>query len=215
MAGADTMTAAALTAADVGRLLDVPRETLERLEALCGLVRQENERQSLVARSTLDDFWRRHILDSAQLLSIGASVGTWVDVGSGAGFPGLVVALLRADPVVLIEPRRLRAEFLRRAADALGCTNVSVQQSRVEAVRAPEPAAVISARAVASLESLFAAAEHLAVATTTWVLPRGRHAQSELAAARERWHGRFNVVASCTEVGAEIVVATNVRAREG
>ena len=110
----------------------------------------------------------------------------------------------------LIEPRRKRADFLLFCVAELGLAEVEVVQARAESVAAP-PAATITARAVAPLDALFAAAEHLADAATRWVLPKGRNAQSELAKARDSWHGDFRLVASVTDSAAAIVVAQGVR----
>ena len=93
--------------------LDVPRETFERLEAFAALVREESQRQNLIAASTLDHIWARHIVDSAQLLRFDPDPERpWLDLGSGPGFPGLIVAALRPGKVVLVEERKLRCEFL-------------------------------------------------------------------------------------------------------
>src|SRR3954470_2154936 len=101
--------------------LNVPRETLERLEAFVALLREENERQNLVSRATLDQVWVRHIYDSAQLLRFAPDASTWLDLGSGAGFPGLIVAALRPDgTTTLVESRKLRVDFLIHAAEVLG-----------------------------------------------------------------------------------------------
>ena len=100
----------------VEREFDVPRETMARLDAFARLLREENERQNLVSRASLDRLWQRHIADSAQLLGFAPSPGaSWLDLGTGAGFPGLIVAALHRGPVTLVEERRLRADFLRRA----------------------------------------------------------------------------------------------------
>src|ERR1041384_6012556 len=104
----------------VAREYDVSRETMARLDRFAALLREENERQNLVSRTSLDRLWLRHIADSAQLLRFAPSpTASWVDLGTGAGFPGLVVALLHRGPVTLVEERRLRADFLRRAAESL------------------------------------------------------------------------------------------------
>ncbi|MGQ0559117.1 MAG: 16S rRNA (guanine(527)-N(7))-methyltransferase RsmG, partial [Sphingosinicella sp.] len=92
---------------------DVSRETLGRLDRLAALVREENRRQNLVSARSLEHLWWRHIADSAQLIRFApAPSASWIDLGSGAGFPGLVVALLHRGPVTLVEERRLRADFL-------------------------------------------------------------------------------------------------------
>ncbi len=188
--------------------LHVPRETLEDLERYIALVSAANVQQNLIASSTIASLWGRHIVDSAQLVPhLGKD--RLIDIGSGAGFPGMVIAIVTRRPIILVEPRRKRAEFLTATAATLGLT-VVVRQSRIESVVAP-PAGTIVARAVASLDTLFAAAIHLSDAHTRWILPKGRSVESELAAARETWQGDFTVVPSITEPAAAIVVAERVR----
>ena len=196
------------------RRFDVPRETVDRLEAFARLLRAENDRQNLVSRTTLDRIWVRHIVDSAQLLSFVPPSASWVDLGSGAGFPGLIAGLFHAGPVTLIEQRRLRVDFLRRAAAALGMADeIAIIAANVSQAKHP-PFDVISARAFAPLERTFALAGHLARKETIWVLPRGRNAQSELEAARASWQGSFRLERSVTDDDAWIVVAGDVRRRQ-
>ena len=194
---------------------NVPRETIERMELFVSLLLKDNERQNLVGKSTLDHLWQRHIADAAQLLSFAPSGGSWLDVGSGAGLPGVVIAILSGDPVLLVEPRRLRADFLRRAVEALEMrSTVSVIQSKVEVVR-HAPVDVITARAVASIDRLFTIAGHLSHKGTVWILPKGRTAKSELDAARETWQGDLRLEPSRTDPDAQILVASRVRRISG
>jgi len=194
---------------------DVPRETIERIEQFVVLLLEENERQNLVGKSTLDDLWQRHIADAAQLISFAPDPGTWLDVGSGAGLPGLVIAILTGVPMLLVEPRRLRADFLHKAVDTLEMrSTVSVIQSKVEAVR-HAPVDVITARAVASIDRLFAIAGHLSHNGTIWILPKGRSAKSELDAARQTWQGDFRLEPSRTDPDAQILIASRVRRISG
>ncbi|WP_188053315.1 16S rRNA (guanine(527)-N(7))-methyltransferase RsmG [Sphingosinithalassobacter sp. CS137] len=191
----------------------VPRET--RLAEYAELLIAESGRQNLIAASTLESIWVRHLVDSAQLVPLAepAGDGVWLDIGSGAGLPGLVVALLTERPVHLIEPRAKRAEFLRTAADALGIGDrVEVHAMRVESV-VPLAAAVITARAVMALPALLAAARNCSTRSTLWLLPKGRNAQSEVEAARRAWQGSFHVEPSITQSESLIVVAREVRPR--
>ena len=195
--------------------LDVPRETIQRIERFAELLIEENERQNLIARSTLPDLWQRHIADAAQLLAFAPTSGSWLDIGSGAGLPGMVIAILTGAPMLLVEPRRLRADFLRRTVEALDLgPKVSVIQSKVELVRHP-PVDIITARAVAPIDRLFAIAEHLSHNGTIWVLPKGRSAKSELDEARRTWQGDFRLEPSRTDPDAQILVASRVRRRSG
>ncbi len=193
----------------------VPRETIARLELLAATVLGEAAKQNLIAASTMETIWSRHIVDSAQLLELAPTSGRWIDLGSGAGFPGLVVALIGDHHVVLAESRSRRVAFLREAVDRLGLAGkVTVASGRIEMLP-PKPFAIISARAFAPLDRLFAAALHLSAPTTCWVLPKGRGAKAELDAARGSWQGNFRVVASMTDPDAAIIVADQVRAKSG
>jgi len=189
----------------------VSRETFERLEAYAAMLREESGRQNLVSASTLDQLWDRHILDSAQLVRFEPHRGaSWADIGSGAGLPGIVIACLVEGPVTLIEPRRLRAEFLHKVAESL-TLDAWIVSSKAERVEGPYD--VITARAVASLGALLRISQHLSTGKTVWALPKGRSAQSELVEAQRAWQGAFHVEQSVTDPESSIVVATGVRAR--
>ncbi|HEY0413316.1 MAG TPA: 16S rRNA (guanine(527)-N(7))-methyltransferase RsmG [Allosphingosinicella sp.] len=193
--------------------LDVPRETLAKLESLAALVREENERQNLVSKVSLEHLWSRHILDSTQLLRFAPDEAAWLDLGTGAGFPGLVVALLHRGRVTMVEARKLRADFLHRAAVALGVElTVEIVCARIEVVAA-RPFDVISARAFAPLERLLVLAERFSTEKTVWILPKGRNAKSELAGVRSSWQGEFRIEPSLTDPEAGIIVARGVRRR--
>src|ERR1043165_506234 len=136
----------------VERECNVSRETMARLDDFAALLRTENERQNLVSRGTLDQLWLRHIADSAQLCRFAPAGAPWVDLGTGAGFPGLIVAALHDGPVTLVEERRLRVAFLTEAAAVLG-VRVEIVHGKAERI-AHRPFGVISARAFAPLEKL-------------------------------------------------------------
>ncbi len=192
----------------------VSRETL--VARFGDILVAEAEHQNLIARSTLDSLWGRHLTDSAQLIPLAeaAGEGAWLDVGSGAGLPGIVVALLTDRPVVLVEPRTKRVQFLRDAAEQLGIGDrVTVIGSKVESYRPDLPAAIVSARAVAELSALMLSTVHCTDSSTVWLLPKGRSAQSEVDAARAKWQGRFHVEPSITQPDSGIVVATQIGAR--
>ena len=192
---------------------DVPRETIDRLERYAALIREENERQNLVSRSTLESVWDRHIIDSAQLVRFELRVGgSWLDIGSGAGLPGIVIACLVEGPVTLVEPRRLRAEFLERCVDSLRLgPRVSVQPAKVERVAGRFDS--ITARAVASTDRILSLSAHLAHEGTLWVLPKGKSAQSELAEARRNWHCTARVEPSITDPESAILILGKVKAK--
>ena len=193
---------------------DVPRETLAKIERFIALLLQASQHQNLISAATIATIWQRHILDSVQLLPLVPAACTWLDIGTGAGFPGVIVALASDHAVTLLEPRGRRASFLRQAVEELGLNaRVGVAAKRAEQL-ASQPFAVISARAVAPLATLFNIAAHLADTQTSWVLPKGRSAALDVAAAAEIWHGRFTLVPSVTDPDAAIVVARSVRPKE-
>ncbi len=187
----------------------VPRETMERLKAYVALLTEEASRQNLVARSSLPTVWERHIADSAQLLRFEPHAGaTWVDIGSGAGLPGIVVACIIQGSVTLVEPRRLRADFLRRVCTALGL-RAEVVCGKAERLFGSFD--VITARAVAPLGKLLEISQHLSTRKTVWALPRGKSGLVELAEAQRTWHGTFHVERSVTGADSFVIVGTDVR----
>ena len=191
----------------------VSRETFSRIEFFAELLKAASAEQNLVARSTLDELWERHILDSAQLVRFEPHErSSWLDIGSGAGLPGIVVALLVQGPVALVEPRRLRADFLRGVVEKLElCPRVTIHHAKVERMSGRFDA--ITARAVASLPRLLEISSHLSTKKTVWVLPKGRGARTELAEARRAWQGAFHVERSVTDADSYIVVASGVGKR--
>jgi 16S rRNA (guanine527-N7)-methyltransferase len=194
----------------VERQFDVPRETMERLDAFAALLREESGRQNLVSKASLDRLWLRHFADSAQLLAFAPSPeASWVDLGSGAGFPGLVVAALHKGPVTLVEERRLRSEFLHRAAETLG-VQVEILAARAERIP-PRRFDVISARAFAPLPRLLDLGTAFSTTNSVWILPKGRNAETELAALDPSWQGGFRLEPSVTDPEAQIILAEGVR----
>ncbi len=193
---------------------DVSRETFDRIALYVRILTQSAGGQNLIAPSTLGTIWERHVLDSAQLVRFEPFDGaSWVDVGSGAGLPGLIVALLVKGPITLIEPRRLRAEFLSDVVSKLGLADrVTIECAKVERVQGKFD--VITARAVAALDRLLALTEHLSKSETVWLLPKGKNAQTELAQAQVNWHCDVRVEQSCTDPESQILVLTRVGAKK-
>ena len=190
----------------------VSRETFEKLERYVALLREDSRRQNLVAASTLDHLWDRHILDSAQIVRFEPyPVASWADIGSGAGLPGIVIACLVEGRVTLVEPRRLRADFLHRVAESLQL-RVEVRCAKVERVEGSFE--VITARAVTNLAKLLQISAHLSTRKTVWALPKGKNALAELSDARRSWQGEFRVERSVTDADSYIVVGTGIRARK-
>ena len=192
----------------------VSRETRGKLDAFSAALISENERQNLVSGQSVEQMFVRHICDSAQLVLHAPDATDWTDLGSGAGLPGLVIAIMTSQPVTLIESRRLRSEWLTRIAGELGLDQVRVLPVAVERVMAP-PASVITARAFAPLARLLDTAEHLADENTCWILPKGRSALAELASIEATWHGDFRIEPSVTDAEAKIIVARGVRRKRG
>ena len=184
---------------------------LARLEQFAKLLLEESNRQSLVARSTFGSIWSRHLADSAQLVALAPVTGQWIDVGSGGGLPGVVVSILRDAPMLMVEPRRKRADFLKHLCADLDLTNASVTQANIQAVSAE--ASVVSARAVSNMIDLFTWTKGVVSRETLFLLPRGENAVSELDVVRRAWQGEFHVEQSVTDPSAGIVVAKRVRSR--
>jgi len=191
----------------------VSRETIEKIERYVAFLTAENQHQNLVSAASMANVWERHILDSAQLLSCAPNPhSSWVDIGSGAGLPGLIIALLSDGTMTLVEPRRLRAEFLHRAVVDLSLApRVTVVCATIE--KTSGMFEVITARAVAPLGKLLGLAHHLSHPGTIWVLPKGRNAKLELAEAQRNWQCEARTEQSRTDPDSAILVLTNVKAK--
>ena len=168
----------------------VSRETLSRLKAFVGLLDDWNARHNLVSARSMEDVWRRHVWDSAQLaVYIPAEAKSLVDLGSGAGFPGIVLAeLMRGRAgfrTVLYESTAKKCAFLKAAAERLGL-NVEVRNARMEAA-ARERFDVVSARACAPLDRLLGYAQHFAGPNTVCLFLKGQNVEAELTQARKSW----------------------------
>jgi 16S rRNA (guanine527-N7)-methyltransferase len=165
-------------------LVAVSRETLARLEAYAELLTRWSARINLVGRDTLPDLWRRHILDSAQLHRfIPGSAQNLIDLGSGAGLPGLILAILGVPGVELVEADSRKAAFLREAARITGA-EVMIRPCRIQAVP-PHPVDVVTARACAPLDRLLALAAPFLAPHTLCLFPKGERFNEELTLARK------------------------------
>lgn len=168
------------------RLTNVSRETLDRLAAYVDLLSRWNERINLVGRNTMGDVWRRHILDAAQLYPLlSTQARVLVDLGSGAGLPGLVLAIMGVPEVHLVESDLRKAAFLREAMRVTG-TTTTIHAGRIEKISG-FPADVITARALAPLDQLIDLSEKFRTNRTLCLFLKGEAADDELAAARRRW----------------------------
>ncbi len=183
-------------------LESVSRETIERLEIYADLLEKWNSRINLVAKPTIKDLWSRHILDSLQLFDLAADSATsWADLGSGGGFPGLVVAILAAERrpqlrVTLVESDQRKAVFLRTVARKAGI-EASVLAKRIEAI-APLETDVLSARALAPLPVLLGHAERHLAPEGMALFPKGAGWRQEVKDALEHWRFRCEDIASQT-----------------
>ncbi len=193
----------------------VSRETYARLKSFVAALIEENSRQNLISASTVSHIWARHIVDSAQLLTLQSTKpnSLWLDLGTGAGFPGIVIAILSERPVLLVESRRKRFQFLAEQAEALGLANVHVHGGRLETLET-KIAGVISARAFAPLPKLMTLAHRFSQKDTVWLLPKGQSVREELESVRGSWQGAFHVKPSLTDADAAIIVATGVSPRK-
>jgi 16S rRNA (guanine527-N7)-methyltransferase len=170
-----------------GDLLGVSRETLDRLSVYLELLRRWQPAINLVGPGTLADPWRRHFLDCAQLVAhVPGAARSCIDVGSGAGLPGMVLALFEVPGVHLIESDRRKAQFLREVARATA-VSVAVHAERIERLR-PWPADVITARAVAPLPRLLALVEPFLASDTVCLFLKGETLAHELTEACISWH---------------------------
>lgn len=179
----------------------------ERIECLIALLIEENARQNLVAAASLPVIWQRHIVDSAQLLRYvpRETSSSWLDLGTGAGFPGLVVAALWPDfEVFMVESRARRIEWLERVRLALGLNQARVVGTRLEQVET-QAFSVISARAFAPLVRLLDLSARFSTKDTLYLLPKGRSAQQELMELRG-WNHLFHVEQSLTDPEAGVLV---------
>ncbi|WP_051280429.1 16S rRNA (guanine(527)-N(7))-methyltransferase RsmG [Novosphingobium acidiphilum] len=205
----DIITSEAAARAWLTDRLGADAQAMARLGQLAAMLAEENQHQNLVARASLDQIWQRHIVDSAQLLHVSrgtSGTGNWLDLGTGAGFPGLVIAALQPSrTVTLVDSRRLRTEWLVRAAAAMELDSVKVVLARVEDLPS-RPHAVISARAFAPLPRLLALSARFSTPQTLWLLPKGAKARHELAELDERWRHTFHVEQSLTDSAAGVLV---------
>jgi 16S rRNA (guanine527-N7)-methyltransferase len=179
-------------------LLPVSRETLSRLEACADLLTRWSARINLVGRDTLADLWRRHMLDSAQLRPLVPNTArNLIDLGSGAGFPGLVLAILGVPGVELVEADSRRCAFLREAA-RITEAKVTIRPCRMEAVP-PHPVDVVTARACAPLDRLLDLARPFLAPDTVCLFPKGERFEEELTLARKRWTMNVSVEPSLSD----------------
>ena len=188
---------------------DVSRETWQQLEQFVALLRDEMPRQNLISRGSADSLWGRHIVDSAQLLRYAPVPDpgkTWLDLGTGAGFPGIVIAILTPYQVQMVESRKRRCEFLNHVVEQTGIgDHATVVAERLENIES-FPADVISARAFAPLDRLIPLSHRFSTENTVWLLPKGKNAVRELKGLSPKRQKMFHVEHSLTDPDAGILV---------
>ena len=184
----------------------VSDQAVARLVQYLDLLRKWQARINLVGASTLDDPWRRHLLDAAQLLPhLSLGVGPVVDMGAGAGIPGLILAACGVADVSLIESNARKGVFLREAA-RLMAVDVTVHAARVESVSLPRPAAVVTARALAPLTDMLGLATRFAGPGTRCLFLKGQDVVIELTEARKSWNMSVQLVDSLSDPSGRLVV---------
>ena len=202
------MSGAPLSEADFARIGGVSRETTARLARHLDLLAVWQRRMNLVGTASLNDPWRRHVLDSAQLAAFLPQGGVRVvDLGSGAGFPGLVIAIVarhRGVTVDLIESNEKRCAFLDAAVRATGAP-ARVHRARIESGAVP-PAAAVTARACAPLGKLLHYAAPYVADGGRAIFPKGRRVADELTAARQDWKLTYTSRPSASDSGGTILI---------
>ena len=184
--------------------VDVSRETLARLTTYVALLERWQNSVNLVSKGTLSDIWRRHILDSAQLYSLLPSpFGRVVDLGSGAGFPGMVLAIMGATDVELIEANTRKCGFLREVARVTN-TQVIINNDRIEG-GVPRIADVVTARALAPLPRLLGYAKTYVGPETICLFLKGRRLHQELTDARKTWKMGITTITSLSDAGGSVL----------
>ena len=205
------------TAEDFQARTGVDDRAMSRLCAYDSELCRVNAIHNLVARSTMPARWHRHFLDSAQLVNhIPDTAKTLLDIGSGAGFPGLVLAAMLADRqchITMVESVGKKAQFLEDTAQTMGLSNVTVINERVELINITPPPDIVMARALAALDKLLGYAYPHCGPQTVLVLPKGAKADDELTAARKSWHMEAEHHPSLTSDDAQILKISRLRAR--
>jgi len=192
-------------------VLDVSRETLAKLHSLIELLSVWNARINLVGPGTSAEWWSRHVEDSLQLSAfLPDQPVPMADLGSGAGFPGLVLAVARLGPVHLVEVDQRKCAFLREATRTLALSHVTIHSTRIEDVVLP-PLGAVTARALAPLHKLLGHASRLLAPDGIALFPKGRTAEAELTAAIPHWHMTTERFVSQTDPEATIFRIRDIR----
>ncbi len=188
---------------------DVPRETMEMLNQYQSLLTKWNKKINLVAPSTISNIWHRHFADSAQLWALrGPGVNRWLDIGAGAGFPAMVLAIIAQNKqpeieFTLVESDQRKCAFLLNVAQNLGL-DIIVKAERIENLET-QPFDVISARALSSLTNLLEISACFCCDSTICLFPKGNRHELELTQARKTWHIEEHKIPSVTDTESVIL----------
>lgn len=201
---------------DFAEAFKVPRETIHRLEVYAHLLAEWQTRHNLVSSKTIPELWQRHFADSAQLLALAPGAKTWLDLGTGAGFPGLVVAILAANQGTLrthlVESTAKKCTFLAHVAQMTD-TAVDIHCNRIEGLAASESKLrpdIVSARALAPMPKLLELAAPFFRSGTRGLFLKGRDAERDIEAARAHWHFTCRLHPSLTSNDSFIVEVTEL-----
>ena len=199
---------------EVPAWLNVSRETLERLFAYCELIEKWNPAINLISKSGIPEIWDRHIIDSVQLFQqMPAQAGQWCDLGSGGGFPGIVLAILAkelrpATQMILVEADRRKSVFLAEASRLLDIA-VKVKTQRIEELD-PQNADVLTARALAPLSDLCGFAYRHLKPEGVAIFPKGATAEREIELAQKFWRFDYTMAQSHTDPAALILTVRGI-----
>ncbi|MCI5048884.1 MAG: 16S rRNA (guanine(527)-N(7))-methyltransferase RsmG [Rickettsiales bacterium] len=190
--------------------LHVSRETYDQLNQYVDLLMKWQSKINLISPTTVSDIWNRHILDCAQLYPLIDSHQTILDIGSGAGLPGLILSIMGAEDIHLVESDQRKAIFLKECKNTLGL-NCAILDKRAENVSLT--AHTITSRACASLSKLFALAAHNIEEGTICVFPKGENYAREIEEAKQDWEFAYQTRPSITHPASVVIIASDIRKR--
>lgn len=191
---------------DQWNALDVSRETLDKLQVYADLLVKWQAKINLVSNSTLDDLWTRHLLDSAQVFPfLPNQTKTLVDIGCGAGFPGLVLAIMGVEDVHMVDSDMRKMAFVREVARATE-TPVTIHNCRIDDVKETEFADVVTSRALASLEKLLGFSVNLRKPDGTCIFLKGRKTEEEIREAQKNWDFEYQSHGSVSDREGKVLI---------
>lgn len=194
--------------------LNVSRETFCKLETYVDNLLKWNKAINLISKSTEDDIWERHILDSAQIIKYIAPEEIIYDLGSGAGLPGIVISLLNNNIVHLVESDQRKCAFLTKIVSLYNNNNIRVINNRIEQISMSD-ATLITSRALATIDALLEMTYGRIKNGVKMVLLKGKTVQNEIDNAMMNWHFDYELHKTITNVDSFIVALTNITKKEG